>query len=147
MLHKQGVHRQRDEYGDYYNELYIKLVDLAGKFRGDVLDEAECGRFVGYTKPALSRYLWLLKRDSYWKVEVLTEGSQHEFGLVDQASELSLVEYMADAERVLSPEEYEFFKVAADTRWTVTEKAKMLGRSRKRDYQEMRRIGVRNWAN
>lgn len=33
MLHKQGVHRQRDEYGDYYNELYIKLVDLAGKLR------------------------------------------------------------------------------------------------------------------
>ena len=23
VLHKQGVHRQRDEYGDYYNELYI----------------------------------------------------------------------------------------------------------------------------
>ena len=26
VLHKQGVHRQRDEYGDYYNELYISFV-------------------------------------------------------------------------------------------------------------------------
>ena len=148
MLHKQGVHRQRDEYGDYYNELYIKLVDLAGKFRGDVLDEAACGRFVGYAKPALTRYLWwLLKRDSYRKLELLTDGSGHEFGHVDQASELSLVEYMADAKRVLSTEEYEFFKVAAGTRWTVTEKAKMLSRSRKRDYQGMKRSGVRDWAN
>ena len=76
-----------------------------------------------------------MKRDSYRKVEVLTDGSQHEFGLVDQVSELSLVEYMADAERVLSTEEYEFFKVAADTRWTVTEKAKMLGISRKTYYK------------
>ena len=64
MLDKQGMHRQRDEYWDYYNELYIKLVDLAGKFRGDALDEAERGRFVGYAKPALTHYLWwLLKRD------------------------------------------------------------------------------------
>lgn len=148
MLHKQGVHRQRDEYGDYYNDIYIKLVDLAGKFRGDALDEAERGRFVGYAKPALTRYLWwLLKRDSFRKLEVLSDGSQHEFGLIDQVSELSLVEYMADAERVLSPEEYEFFKVAADPRWTVTEKAKMLSRSRKRDYQGMKRSGVRDWAN
>lgn len=140
VLHKQGVHRQRDEYGDYYNELYIKLVDLAGKFRGGALDEAERGRFVGYVKPALTRYLWwLLKRDSYRKVEVLADGSQHEFGLVGQVSELSLVEYMADAERVLSPEEYEFFKVAADTRWTVTEKASMLGMSRKGYYKWLRR--------
>ena len=53
MLHKQGVHRQRDEYGDYYNEHYIKLVALAGKFRGDALDEVERGRFVGYVKPVL----------------------------------------------------------------------------------------------
>lgn len=144
VLHKQGVRRQRDEYGDYYNELYIKLVDLAGKFRGNALDEAERGRFVGYAKPALTRYLWwLLKRDSYRKLEVLTDGSQHEFVLVDQASELSLVEYMADAERMLSPEEYEFFKVAADTRWTVTEKAKMLGISRKGYYGWLRRIEVR----
>ena len=136
MLYKQVVHRQQDEYGGYYNELYIKLVDLASKFRGNALDEAERGRFVGYAKPALTRYLWwLLKRDSYRKVEVLTDGSQHEFGLVDQVSELSLVEYMADAERVLSTEEYEFFKVAADTRWTVTEKAKMLGISRKTYYK------------
>lgn len=140
VLHKQGVHRQRDEYGDYYNELYIKLVDLAGKFRGDALDEAERGRFVGYVKPALTRYLWwLMKRDNYRKLEVLTDGSQHEFGLVDQASGLSLVEYMADAERVLSPEEYEFFKVAADTRWTVTEKARMLRISRKGYYEWLRR--------
>ena len=140
VLHKQGVHRQRDEYGDYYNELYIKLVDLAGKFRGEALDEAERGRFVGYAKPALTRYLWwLLKRDSFRKLEVLSDGSQHEFGLVDQASELSLVEYMADAERMLSPEEYEFFKVAADTRWTVTEKARMLGISRKGYYEWLRR--------
>ena len=140
VLHKQGVHRQRDEYGDYYNELYIKLVDLAGKFRGDALDEAERWRFVGYAKPALTRYLWwLLKRDSYRKLEVLTDGNQHEFDLVDQASELSLVEYMADAERVLSPEEYEFFKVAADSQWTVTEKAKMLGLSRKGYYEWLRR--------
>ena len=140
VLHKQGVHRQRDEYGDYYNELYIKLVDLAGKFRGDALDEAERGRFVGYAKPALTRYLWwLLKRDSYRKVEVLTDGSEQEIGLVDQASELSLVEYMADAERVLIPEEYKFFKVASDTRWTVTEKARLLGMSRKGYYEWLRR--------
>ena len=140
VLHKQGVHRQRDEYGDYYNELYIKLVDLAGKFRGNALDEAERGRFVGYAKPAITRYLWcLLKRDRFRKLEVMSDGSQHEFGLVDQASELSLVEYMADAERMLSPEEYEFFKVAADTRWTVTEKAKMLGMSRKGYYEWLRR--------
>ena len=140
VLHKQGVHKQQDEYGDYYNELYIKLVDLAGKFRGNALDEAERGRFVGYAKPALTRYLWcLLKRDSFRKLEVMSDGSQHEFGLVDQASELSLVEYMADAERMLSPEEYEFFKVAADTRWTVTEKARMLGMSRKGYYERLRR--------
>lgn len=140
VLHKQGVHRQRDEYGDYYNELYIKLVDLAGKFRGNALNEAERGRFVGYAKPALTRYLWwLLKRDSNRKVEVLTEGSEQEIGLVDQASELSLVEYMADAERVLSPEEYKFFKVASDTRWTVTEKARLLGMSRKGYYEWLRR--------
>lgn len=140
VLHKQGVHRKRDEYGDYYNELYIKLVDLAGKFRGDALDEAERWRFVGYAKPALTRYLWwLLKRDSYRKLEVPSDGSQHEFGLVDQVSELSLVECMADAERVLSIEEYEFFKVAADSQWTVTEKAKMLGMSRKGYYERLRR--------
>lgn len=53
MLYKQVVHRQQDEYGGYYNELYIKLVDLEGKFRGDALDEAERGRFVGYVKPVL----------------------------------------------------------------------------------------------
>ena len=104
------------------------------------MDEAERGRFVGYAKPALTRYLWwLLKRDSYRKLEVLTDGSHHEFGLVDQSSALSLVDYMADAERVLSPEEYEFFKVAADTRWTVTEKARMLGISRKGYYGWLRR--------
>lgn len=144
VLHKQGVHKQQDEYGDYYNELYIKLVDLAGKFRGNALDEAERGRFVGYAKPGLTRYLWwLLKRDSYRKVEVLTDGSQQEFGLADQASEQSLVEYMADAERVLSPEEYEFFKVAADTRWTVTEKASMLGMSRKGYYEWLRRCAYK----
>ena len=141
VLHKQGVHKQQDEYGDYYNELYIKLVDLASKFRGNALDEAERGRFVGYAKPALTRYLWwLLKRDSYRKLEVLTDGSEYEFGHVYQASELSLVEYMADAERVLSTEEYEFFKVAADTRWTVTEKARMLGISRKGYYGKFREI-------
>lgn len=74
---------------------------------------------------------------------MLTDVGGQEFGLVDQASELSLVEYMADAKRMLSPEEYEFFKVAADTRWTVTEKAKMLRISRKGYYEWLRRIEVR----
>lgn len=53
MLHKQGGYSQRDECRHYYYELYIKLVDLAGKFRSDALDEAERGRFVGYVKPVL----------------------------------------------------------------------------------------------
>ena len=70
---------------------------------------------------------------------MLTDVGGQEFGLVDQASELLLVEYMVDAERVLRPEEYEFFKVAADSQWTVTEKAKMLGISRKGYYEWLRR--------
>mgnify|MGYP002742823167 CR=1 FL=1 len=74
---------------------------------------------------------------------MLTDVGGQEFGLVDQASELLLVEYMVDAERVLRPEEYEFFKVAADSQWTVTEKAKMLGISRKGYYEWLRRIEVR----
>ena len=70
---------------------------------------------------------------------MLTDRNEHEFGLVDQVSDLSLVEYMADAERVLSLEEYQFFQVAADTRCTVTEKARMLGMSRKGYYEWLRR--------
>ena len=71
---------------------------------------------------------------------MLTDVGGQEFGLVDQASELLLVEYMVDAERVLRPEEYEFFKVAADTRWMVTEKAKRLGIRRKEYYRYLYRI-------
>lgn len=51
-MHKQRVHRLREEYGDYYNELFIELVDLMGKFHGDTLDEAELrfNRPLGYNR-------------------------------------------------------------------------------------------------
>ena len=41
------LHKQQDEYGGYYNELYIKFIDLVVKFR--VPSPSRNGRAGGYT--------------------------------------------------------------------------------------------------
>ena len=58
VLHSQGYYRGHPDYEDFYQELYLKLWDLAQKFKGQPLEEQSRSRFVGYVKPALRYYLW-----------------------------------------------------------------------------------------
>ena len=58
VLHSQGYYHGHPDYEDFYQELYLKLWDLAQKFKGQPLEEQSRSRFVGYVKPALRYYLW-----------------------------------------------------------------------------------------
>ena len=55
-------------------------------------------------------------------------------------SELTRIDFLANARRVLEKEEYDFLLVVVDDNWTVSDKAKMLGMSRKTFYQKRSRI-------
>ena len=55
-------------------------------------------------------------------------------------SELTRIDFLANARRVLEKEEYDFLLVIADDYWTVSDKAKMLGMSRKTYYQKRSHI-------
>lgn len=73
-LHHHGVFSHHQNHGDYLNEFYIKLLDLAGKFQGYALDDAERGHFVAYAKAGLERQLWqLLKQERQRKREIPLE--------------------------------------------------------------------------
>ena len=122
-LHHHGVFSHHQNYGDYFNELYIKLLDLADKFQGDALDDAERGHFVAYAKAGLERQLWQLLKQEH-----------------QRKSELARIDFLANARRVLEKEEYDFLLVVVDDYWTVFDKTKMLGMSRKTYYQKRSRI-------
>ena len=134
ILHRHGVFSHHQNYGDYFNELYTKLLDLAGKFQGDALDDAERGHFVAYAKAGLERQLWqLLKQERQRKREIPLENLCIQQSGDEVESELTRIDF-------LEKEEYDFLLVIADDYWTVSDKAKMLGMSRKTYYQKRSRI-------
>lgn len=140
-LHHHGVFSHHQNYGDYFNDLYIKLIDLAGKFQGDALDDAERGHFVAYAKAGLERQLWqLLKQERQRKREIPLENLLSQQSGDELESELTRIDFLMNARRVLEKEEYEFLLVVVDGHWTVSDKAKMLGMSRKTYYQKRSRI-------
>lgn len=140
-LHHLGVFSHHQNYGDYFNELYIKLLDLAGKFQGDALDDAERGHFVAYAKAGLERQLWqLLKRERQRKRETPLENLLSQQSGDELESELTRIDFLMNARRVPEKEEYEFLLVVVDGHWTVSDKANMLGMSRKTYYQKLARI-------
>lgn len=140
-LHHHGVFSHHQNYGDYFNELYTKLLDLAGKFQGDALDDAERGHFVAYAKAGLERQLWqLLKQERQRKREIPLENLCIQQSGDEVESELTRIDFLANARRVLEKEEYDFLLVVVDDHWTVSDKAKMLGMSRKTYYQKRSRI-------
>ena len=141
ILHRHGLFSHHQNYGDYFNELYIKLLDLAEKFRGDALDDTERGHFVAYAKAGLERQLWqLVKQERQRKREIPLENLCIQQSGDEVESELTRIDFLANARRVLEKEEYEFLLVIADDHWTVSDKAKMLGMSRKTYYQKLARI-------
>ena len=128
-------------HGDYFNELYIKLIDLADKFQGDALDDAERGHFVAYAKAGLERQLWqLLKQEHQRKREIPLENLCIQQSSDELESGLTRIDFLANARRVLEKEDYDFLLVVVDDNWTVSDKAKMLGMSRKTFYQKRSRI-------
>lgn len=136
-LHHHGVFSHHQNYGDYFNDLYIKLIDLAGKFQGDALDDAERGHFVAYAKAGLERQLWqLLKQERQRKREIPLENLLSQQSGDELESELTRIDFLMNARRVQEKEEYEFLLVVVDGHWTVSDKAKMLGMSRKTYYQK-----------
>lgn len=140
-LHHHGVFSHHQNYGDYFNELYIKLLDLADKFQGDALDDAERGHFVAYAKAGLERQLWqLLKQEHQRKREIPLENLFFHQSCDEVESELARIDFLANARRVLEKEEYDFLLVVVDDYWTVFDKTKMLGMSRKTYYQKRSRI-------
>lgn len=140
-LHRHGVFTHHQNYDDYFNELYIKLLDLAGKFQGDALDDAERGHFVAYAKAGLERQLWqLLKHERQRRREIPLENLFFHQSGDEVESELTRIDFLANARRVLEKEEYDFLLVIVDDYWTVSDKAKMLGISRKTYYQKRSRI-------
>lgn len=140
-LHHHGVFSHHQNYGDYFNELYIKLLDLAGKFQGDALDDAERGHFVAYAKAGLERQLWqLVKQERQRKREIPLDNLFIQQSSNEVESELTRIDFLANARRVLEKEGYDFLLVIADDHWTVSDKAKMLGMSRKTYYQKLARI-------
>ena len=137
ILHHHGVFSHHQNYDDYFNELYIKLLDLADKFQGDALDDAERGHFVAYAE----RQLWqLLKQERQRKREIPLENLFFQRSGDEVESELTRIDFLANARRVLEKEEYDFLLVVVDGNWTVSDKAKMLGMSRKTYYQKRSRI-------
>ena len=140
-LHHHGVFSHHQNYGDYFNELYIKLLDLADKFQGDALEDAERGHFVAYAKAGLERQLWqLLKQERQRKREIPLENLFIQQSIYKLESELTRIDFLASARRVLEKEEYDFLLVIADDHWTVSDKTQMLGMSRKTYYQKRSRI-------
>ena len=140
-LHHHGVFSHHQNYGDYFNELYIKLLDLADKFQGGALDDAERGHFVAYAKASLERQLWqLLKQERQRKREIPLENLFIKQSIDKVESELTRIDFLANTRRVLEKDEYDFLLVIADDHWTVSDKAKMLGMSRKTYYQKRARI-------
>lgn len=140
-LHHHGVFSHHQNYGDYFNELYIKLIDLADKFQGDALDDTERGHFVAYAKAGLERQLWqLLKQERQRKREIPLENLCIQQSSDELESELTRIDFLANARRVLEKEDYDFLLVVVDDNWTVSDKAKMLGMSRKTYYQKRSRI-------
>ena len=140
-LHHHGVFSHHQNYGDYFNELYIKLLDLADKFQGDTLDDAERGYFVAYDKARLERQLWLLlKQERQRKRGIPLENLFIQQSGDEVKSELTRIDFLANARRILEKEEYDFLLVVVDDHWTVSDKAKKLGMSRKTYYQKRSRI-------
>ena len=130
-LHRHGVFSHHQNYGDYFNELYIKLIDLADKFQGDALEDAERGHFVAYAKAGQERQR---------KREVPLENLCIQQSSDELESELTRIDFLANARRVLEKDEYDFLLVVVDDYWTVSDKAKMLGMSRKTYYQKRSRF-------
>ena len=141
ILHHHGVFSHHQNYGDYFNELYIKLIDLADKFQGDALDDAERGHFVAYAKAGLERQLWqLLKQERQRKREIPLENLFIQQSSDELESELTRIDFLANARRLLEKEDYDFLLAVVNDNWTVSDKAKMLGMSRKTFYQKRSRI-------
>ena len=141
ILHHHGIFLHHQNYGDYFNELYIKLLALVDKFQGDALDDTERGHFVAYAKAGLERQLWqLLKQEHQRKREIPLENLFIQQSGDEVESELTRIDFLANARRVLEKEEYDFLLVVVDDHWTVSDKAKMLGMSRKTYYQKRSRI-------
>ena len=114
---------------------------MADKFQGDALDDAERGHFVAYAKVGLERQLWqLLKQERQRKREIPLDNLFFQQSGDEVESELTRIDFLANARRVLEKEDYDFLLVIADDHWTLSDKAKMLGMSRKTYYQKRSRI-------
>ena len=96
---------------------------------------------MAYAKAGLERQLWqLVKQERQRKREIPLENLCIQQSGDEVESELTRIDFLANARRVLEKEEYEFLLVIADDHWTVSDKAKMLGMSRKTYYQKLARI-------
>ena len=85
--------------------------------------------------------MWqLLKRERQRKREIPLENLCIQQSSDELESELTRIDFLANARRVLEKEDYDFLLVVVDDNWTVSDKAKMLGMSRKTYYQKRSRI-------
>lgn len=92
-------------------------------------------------RQAQERQLWkLLKQEHQRKREIPLENLFIQQSSDELESELTRIDFLANARRALEKEDYDFLLVVVDDNWTVSDKAKMLGMSRKTYYQKRSRI-------
>ena len=174
VLHSQAYYRGHPDYEDFYQELYLKLWDLALKFKGQPLEAQSRSRFVGYVKPALRYYLWDLAQaasrrrsreplgllgngggaepDSELVADLLAQDLKRSETGAWQAQQGGTQEssqgadaFLAAARSRLSDKEADFLTFLLDPRLTDTAKASQLGISLSSYDDRRTRLATKLW--
>lgn len=117
LLHKVlgecGRHAKQDDYEDYFQELSIKLLELAERFDGDPLgDEDDRYRFTSYARQGLKRHLIdMLRKEKFWNDAMTAPLSEYIFeSEVGELSIENLLVLMNDLRRYLTSGELNLVK-------------------------------------
>ncbi|EFR31640.1 RNA polymerase sigma factor [Eremococcus coleocola] len=143
-LNRLGISKNHCYYDDYYQELSLKLLALADSFQGDPLGEDRF-RFTAYVQKGLYWYLLDLLKARPLKHEIAVEEimtvkeslAQPDSRMV---SHHRLMAFYGAVDRHLDESDRQLFYLLADSSFSMTEIAELLGISRKTLYKRKAKL-------
>ena len=124
VLRETNVYESHNSYEDYYQELSIKLIEIAKKFEGDLF-VGDKYQFVSYAQKGLNWYLLdLLRSDSSYNHEFALS----EFTFIEDNTKVmpdKMLSFYAEVRKRLNSEEFIIFKGIANN-YTLKEIAEWL---------------------